>query len=781
MSREIIRVSVRSFVEFLLRSGDIDNRRGNIRSQDAMLLGSRIHRKIQASMGPDYRSEVFLKIERAEEDYDFLLEGRADGIYTEDGNVIVDEIKGVFLEIKEMEEPIRVHIAQAKCYAYMYSQIYDLDEIYVQLTYCNMDTEEIVRFREGFKKEELLDWFNLLCEEFRKWMVFKRDARCERNKSIESLNFPYPYRDGQDQLVKDVYRSILRQKTLFIEAPTGVGKTISTIFPSVKAIGQGLGEQIFYLTAKTITRTAAEQCYQLLLNEGLKARVITITAKDKVCPLEERLCNPEDCPYSKGYYDRVNDAVYEFINQEGIYDRDTIKDYALSHDLCPFEFSLDLSLWCDGIICDYNYVFDPNVYLKRFFEDGIKGDYIFLVDEAHNMVDRGRDMYSAILYKEDFLTAKNVFKNYDKKIATRLDKANKMMLAYKRECDSYKIISEFNSFHFAMIGLMNALETFHKKNPRIDLGDFYSDFYLRLRHFVNMAEIMEDDYEVYTEHDSEGRFLIRLFCIETAKKLEQRITLSKSTVFFSATLLPVNYYKEMLTTNEDNYAVYAKTAFKPEQSRVFLATDVSSKYNRRNKSEYQRYADYILKTIESRAGNYMVFFPSYVFMRAVSEEFLTPKGYEMIVQDNNMSEEEREDFLNNFTEDSKILAFCVMGGIFSEGIDLKEDRLIGSIIVGTGLPQISNEREILKKHYDDHGKSGFDHAFRYPGMNKVMQAAGRVIRTERDRGVILLLDERFNHKENRELFPLEWKSIEKCTIETLSEQLRKFWEDDIIS
>ncbi|MBE5902603.1 MAG: ATP-dependent DNA helicase [Lachnospiraceae bacterium] len=774
-----IRVSVRNFVEFLLRSGDIDERRGSARITDAMLMGSRIHRKIQQSMGGDYRAEVPLKMSFMEEEYEFCLEGRADGIFSSEEVTVIDEIKGMYADVESMAEPIEVHLAQAKCYAYLYAMDSYEEKMGVQLTYCNLDTEGVKRFYQEYTTKELEDWFLGLYREYKKWVDYRMEARKIRQASIKKLSFPYPYRDGQERLVKDVYLSILRKKVLFVEAPTGVGKTLCTVFPAVKAVGEELSEQIFYLTAKTITRTAAAEAFSLLMEKGYRARVLLITAKDKVCPLEERACNPEDCPYAKGYFDRVNDAVFDFLKEEGIFDRDRILSFAEERKLCPFEFSLDVSLWCDAIICDYNYVFDPNVYLKRFFNDGISGDYLFLVDEAHNLIDRGREMYSAVLYKESFLEVKRLMAPHSKRVCRALDKCNKQLLEYKRECETAMELDSYAPFFFSLMQLSGELERFLKENPRFDGGEAFSELYLSLRHFLNMNDIMDEGFTVYVRHDEEGRFFIKLYCMDTANVMEERLKLARSTVFFSATLLPISYYKQMLTTSPEPYAVYAKTCFSKEQSRILVASDVSSRYTRRNRSEFLRIAEYIKTMAKAKTGNYMVFFPSYRFLDQVFEVLAEEElPFEILVQGGSMTEEDREEFLGQFKEnpEKSLVGFCVMGGIFSEGINLIGERLIGAILVGTGLPLISDEREILKRHYEESGRNGFDYAFRFPGMNKVLQSAGRVIRTQNDRGVILLLDERFLHRDYQELFPLEWENRTRVTLSTVGKELEDFWQ-----
>lgn len=778
---EQIKISVRNLVEFVLRSGDIDNRRGKSGQKEAMQEGSRIHRKIQRRMGASYQLEVPLKVEIQEEKYQLIVEGRADGIIIEETGVTIDEIKGVYLDIHTLEAPIEIHLAQAKCYAYIFALKEELQEINVQMTYCNLDTEEIRRFKETFSFEEISMWFSDVIKRYEKWAEFQYEARIERNESIAGLEFPYPYREGQKELAAGVYRTIKREKNLFIQAPTGTGKTITTVFPAVKAVGEELADKIFYLTAKTITRTVAKEAFDILRQQGYLGRVITITAKEKLCLCEEMDCNPVHCPYAQGHYDRVNDAVFDLINKERDITREVLIGQAEAFRVCPFEMCLDTALWVDNIICDYNYVFDPNVYLKRFFAEGVRGDYLFLIDEAHNLVERGREMYSAVLYKEDFLKVKKIMREYSRKCVKALEKCNGHLLELKRQCENYEILDNIGALIFALMQLGAALEEFFLKDISFPEKKEVQDFYLELRHFLNMYERVDENYVVYTEHEADGRFKLKLYCVDTAVNLQECLDKGKSTIFFSATLLPIQYYKKLLSTREDNYAVYAKTVFSQEQRLLVIGTDVSSKYTRRNESEFAKIARYIYETAQGKRGNYMAFFPSYKMMEQVLEKFYALNLGEMdcVVQETGMREQEREEFLECFrTErENTLVGFCVMGGIFSEGIDLKNEALIGAVIVGTGLPQVSNEREILKNYYDKRYSAGFDYAFRYPGMNKVLQSAGRVIRTMEDKGVIVLLDERFLQREYLKMFPREWENYETVTVESVREKVKKFWSE----
>ena len=776
-----IRLSVRAFVEFLLRSGDLDNRRNAFADKEAMQKGSRIHRKIQKAMPVGYRAEVPLIYEKEYDEFTLRIEGRADGIWTEPEGVTIDEIKGIYMDLEQLTAPIPVHLAQAKCYAYIYSLQNHLETIAVQMTYCNLDSEEKKYFRETYTQNELDLWFSGLVDEYYKWAKFQYDWRQIRNRSMQGLEFPFPYRDGQRELVQGIYRTILRKKQLFVQAPTGIGKTMCTVFPSVRAVGEGLAEQIFYLTAKTIARTVAEEAFQILKARGLKYKVITITAKEKLCICDEAECNPQHCPRAKGHFDRVNDAVFEILNQEDIYTRERLLEHSEKWQVCPYEMCLDIASWCDAVICDYNYVFDPDVKLKRFFGEGVKGEYLFLIDEAHNLVDRGRDIFSAALYKEDFLAMKRIAKLFDKKLEGLTDRCNKKLLEYKRECDGCRVMESISDFVLPLLGLMSELETCLETLRDEELRRQVLEFYFQVRSFLMIYELVDENYVIYAQHEEDGRFKIKLFCVNPAANIQECLDRGRSTVFFSATLLPVQYYKKLLSTREDDYAVYVDSPFCQEKRCLILCRDVSSRYTRRNETEYRKIAAYIHAAASAKAGNYMAFFPSYRLMEDVLSVYRSEfagENVEILVQGTGMTEVQREEFLGKFQEknDRSLVGFCVMGGIFSEGIDLAGEKLIGAVVIGTGIPQIGQERELLKEFYDKKGENGFDYAYRFPGMNKVLQSAGRVIRTREDVGVILLLDDRFCTREYEMLFPREWAERTTATLPAVPGILQSFWE-----
>lgn len=788
MEKPIVRISVRNLVEFILRNGDLVSGSGTS-DKEAMLKGSRLHRKIQKQMGSHYQPEVSLKKDTEYDDLILRVEGRADGIFLQDEQFCIDEIKGVYKKLELMEEPVLVHRAQALCYAWIYLDAHDLEKIDIQMTYAHLDTEVIKRFRETLTRAELKQWYEELTDSYHKWLAYQIEWRKKRNESMENLEFPFAYRKGQRKMVSGIYHAISKKEQIFIQAPTGVGKTMSAVFPAVRAIGQGMAETVFYLTARTITRTVAQDAFEILRDRGLLFKVVTITAKEKLCFCDKPECDPEKCPYAKGHYDRINDAVYELWTTEQSFDREILLRHAQKWQVCPFEMSLDLAIWMDGVICDYNYVFDPNVCLKRFFGENVSGNYLFLIDEAHNLVDRGREMYSASICLNDVIETRKFVKPYSQKLWKKLGKVKKQMEELRQNCGEWKVEENAGVLPISLLSVQGELDQFLEESPAQEVVDGILDFYFEVRDFLNISELVDDNYVVYTAFDENGRFYMKLFCVNPAENLQKCLDKGNSTVFFSATLLPLQYYRKMLSTRSENFGMYVESPFEQKKRCLMICRDVSSKYTRRGYEEYRKIAEYIARMSWQKKGNYMVFFPSYRLMEDVYQVYqdeFSVSWVRCISQHASMTELEREEFLEEFTEETEetLVGFCVMGGIFSEGIDLIGDRLIGAAVVGTGLPQVNCEREILKGYYDEKGEQGFDYAYRYPGMNKVLQAAGRVIRTKEDTGAILLMDERFLNRDYRNLFPREWNDACTCTLGNVEKHLQAFWdvseENDII-
>ena len=778
MEKETAHISVRSLVEFILRNGDLDERGGSM-DRDAMQKGSRLHRKIQKSMGSGYQAEVPLKKEIEYDDLILVVEGRADGIFESEGLPWIDEIKGLVSGFAKLSGPVPVHLAQAKCYAMIHGENIGAERIGVQMTYGDLETEETIRFREEYDLEELKQWFRKLADAWHRWEAWHLAWKKERNASALSLEFPFSYREGQRKVVGAVYHAIGSRRQLFLQAPTGIGKTISTVFPAVRCLGEGKGEMIFYLTAKTITRTVAEEAFSILTDKGLRFKSITLTAKEKICLCEEMECNPDRCPYAKGHFDRVNEAVFDLLQQEGRYERDKLQEQANRFMVCPFELGLDLAVWMDAVICDYNYVFDPNVYLKRFFADTGNSGAVFLIDEAHNLVDRSREMYSAMFTRSDLLEMRRKTKGRFSSLYKALGKVNTCMLELEKQEGESQVLSGPGILPVHLLKVQGEMDRILEEIPRNPFTEEMLDFYFTVRDFLNTSDLLDDHYVVYTDRESDGKIRIHLFCVDPAHLLQERLDKGYAAILFSATFFPLSYYRSLLSTREDDYGLAVSSPF-PQENRCILAGgDVSTRYTRRNYEEYRKIASYIARALWKKQGNYMVFFPSYRMLedvRAVYEEEFSVGWVEVISQRQDMTETDREEFLRRFEKNEKTLAaFCIMGGIFSEGIDLTGEKLIGAIIVGAGLPQVGVEREILKEYYDGKGKDGFTYAYRMPGMNKVLQAAGRVIRTREDTGMILLLDDRFLRKEYYDLFPADWSTRKGCLLQNVEKQLETFW------
>ncbi|MDY3002450.1 MAG: ATP-dependent DNA helicase [Romboutsia timonensis] len=754
---KIIKISIRNLVEFIMRHGSIDNR---YTSSIKAIEGIRGHQRVQKSYGDNYTAEVPLKYTLTYEDLEIMVEGRADGILIEDEKTIIDEIKTTTKDLLLIDENTNpLHWAQAKCYGYIYSMQNELDNIDIQITYYNIDTKSTRILRQSYTLKELEEFFFWLIDEYKSWAQLESDWVNKRNESIKKLKFPFEnYRPGQRELAVRVYKSITDSKKCFAQAPTGTGKTISTLFPAIKAMGEDKTSKIFYLTAKTITREVAQNTISLMRKKDLNLKAVTITAKEKICKMEEVNCNPEYCPYANGYFDRINNSLKDILAKYNDYSKDNIEKISEEYMLCPFELSLDLTNLSDVIICDYNYVFDPRVYLKRFF-DTKTTDYTFLIDEAHNLVDRAREMYSATLNEEKFVKVKKLISKKDKRI-TRVIK--EIQSYFEDKLEDLTTLDENDLVESeAPLELCEILSSFIKfvdeylartNEENEELMDLYFDVYS----FLSISDFYDKNYTTIYTKNFNG-MTIKIYCVNPQKVIEEKMKKAKSNIIFSATLIPMDYFMKMYSYDEEDFIINLKSPFDVKNRLLMIGDNVATTYNKRFETS-EDIASYIANCVQAKKGNYMVFFPSYKYMDLVFDKM--KENYPNIntsIQESNMSEEEKEEFLSMFDEDNKEthVGFCVLGGHFSEGIDLTNDKLIGVIIVGVGMPQIGIERDIIKDHMKDSNK-GFDYAYVYPGMIKVLQAAGRCIRTDDDKGVILLLDKRYSQRIYQSLFPYEW-------------------------
>ena len=833
-----IRLAVRQLVEFLLQTGDIDSRFAGF---DRANEGARIHRKLQKQAGEGYRAEVFLSGSRELDGIRCTVEGRADGIFTDgEGRAVIDEIKSTTVPAEEITGEMNpCHWAQGMVYAALYTAQEDLAEAAVRLTYYQVDDDKTFYFTRQFSRAELEEFLLGLLRQYLPWARRQLDWNAARTACLRAMRFPYPgYRPGQRALAGEVYRACKTGREagkggfrLFCQAPTGTGKTMSALFPAMKAMGEGDGEKIFYFTARTTARAAAEDAVSLLrqANSGLAFRAVTLTAKEKVCLCKNEagrpVCMPEVCPFAKGYYDRRKDALAFLLDGGGQLDRPAIEAAARQFTVCPFELGLDLSDWSDLVIGDYNYLFDPTVHLRRFFE--LAGDWVFLIDEAHNLPDRAREMYSAAFAKSSLTEAKRALLRSKSALKRQLLRADRELLALRRAVEALAprqrggpasgadappqpeqlgfwdaapdetksapspalpapLYAQDGTVFFRELppaavrplhSLLPALQDWLEQEPDHPAHEQLLDLYFSLHDLLRAAE-RYDEHSV-TQLTARGSELtIRLLCLDPSAFVDESLASGRTAVLFSATLVPPGYYKKVLGCAGAR-AVALESPFPPEHLGLYCLPGISTRYRHREAS-VGAVSDALAALARGRVGNYLAFFPSYAYLRAVWADFTARyPGIRTAAQESGLDEAGRAAFLARFAPDpaETLLGFGVLGGVFGEGVDLVGSRLIGCAIVGVGLPQVSPRQEMLRRYFDEKDGSGFDCAYRFPGMNKVLQAAGRVIRTESDRGVVLLLDDRFAQEGYRRLFPRHWAHLRYLPgTQALENELARFWD-----
>lgn len=781
---EPVRIGIRQLVEFMLRTGSIDSR---FTGFDRANEGARIHRRLQKAAGPGYAAEVALRAEREAGGIRFLLEGRADGVFTdENGVTVVDEIKTTTVPGEAICADMQpVHWAQGQVYAAILAADEGLSEVKVRLTYYQVDEEKAFYFTRSFTAAELEEFLQKLLSDYAPWARRAAEWKLLRDESLQALAFPYPsYRTGQRAMAGAVYKTCKQGGRLLCQAPTGIGKTMSVLFAALKAMGGGYGGRVFYLTARTTAREAAENALARLrlAGGGPRLRSVSLTAKDKVCLCEKRECTPEHCPYANGYFDRIKTALSDALDEADSYTRPVLEALAKKHTVCPFELGLDLSLWCDVIVGDYNYLFDPVVRLARFFEGGKSGEEpLFLVDEAHNLPARAREMYSAGLEKSRLLAAKRALGKQKSRAKTALNRVNEAFLAWQKTLadapgHTLFIKEAQESFNRLLARAASPLEDWLDEHRQGEAHDTVLDAYFALRGYLRTAEWYDERY--VTQIAAFGREVrVQQLCLDPSRFVDASLAIGRAAVLFSATLAPPGYYKDLLGC-QDALAAALPSPFAAEHFGLFCAGDVSTRYQNRAAS-LGRVAEYLHTLAAGRAGNYLAFFPSYAYLEQAYQRFCEDwPEMDTARQTPGMTEEQRAEFLARFAERPArpLLGFAVLGGVFGEGVDLAGSRLIGAAVVGVGLPQVNPLQELLRDYFEETRGSGFAYAYQYPGMNKVLQAAGRVIRTAEDRGAVLLLDERFCRGDYRALFPAHWSHCKTVySPGTLEGELAAFW------
>ncbi|MBQ7641362.1 MAG: ATP-dependent DNA helicase [Acholeplasmatales bacterium] len=766
------KIGVRDLAYFIHQSGDLTT---EFFTNHDMLAGSRAHDYLQSNYSEKDKAEYYIKREIEYLGKKYILDGYIDGVLNEDETIIIEEIKSTTKDLDEITiEYHQEHLAQAKIYAYLYALENNMELINIRLTYISIVDYDVKSFDMIAKIYDLEDFTLNTLEQYISWLNMLENSKNLREETIETIKFPFESeRPGQRTLMKATYQALTNKEILYCIAPTGIGKTMATMFSALKTLKEN--DKLFYLTAKGSGKNAPLDAIRILSKKGLKIKAIDITAKKKICNAKMGHCNPDECPFTKDYFSKLNQATKEIFDNYDIFSEDVILDITNKYKMCAFEFSLYLSYFCDIVIADYNYAFDPSAHLIRYFEDDSYKPKV-LVDEAHNLVDRSKDMYSAMINEVDIRVLRAKLNGYKPSIRNDCNKALEILDSYREYLTTNTTLFETsmnNDLNVILRNLFQKCDQIFEENKKIKDKDIALESYFKIMDFLNISEVYSETHRMIIKL-IDDQISINYFCLDASKFILETINNSiHGIVFFSATLYPIEYHANLITAGEGKY-LELESPFDPNNLDIIINSKISTKYKNRIDS-----IDSIIEAIEivtkSKSGNYIVFFPSYAYMNMVIEQITEPE-YEMIIQKNNLSEIEKNDIINKFktTTNTKV-GFFVMGGVFSEGIDYIGDALSGVIIVGVGLPLICDENNLLKEYYENIYQNGFNYAYTYPGFTKVIQAVGRVIRDYNDKGIALLMDERFMYNEYQSLMPRHWKNRKVITnMYMLKKELKEF-------
>jgi DNA excision repair protein ERCC-2 len=773
--KPLVRIAVRALVEHVLRSGDLVHAfMGPNRALEAI----RIHQRIQNSRPTGYRAEVPVAARIETDALTLEVSGRIDGLFEGPDGTAIEEIKTTLRSpAEEAADERPLHWGQVRTYAAIWARQHDLAQVEVRLTLVHAASGEVQTLARDCPRQELDAFFDGLVARYLAWAEEVSGWQALRDGSLRNLAFPYGrFREGQRSMSVAVYRTLRRGGQLLVQAPTGIGKTMAALFPAVKALPEAGGGRLFYLTARTTGKGVAEAALAELRRAGARLKALTLTAKERLCPCPEAACSAEECPYARGYHDRVGEALRALFRHEAL-TRQVVSEAALAHRVCPFELSLELSCWMDVVIGDYNYAFDPQVFLRRHFaEEGAV--HSLLVDEAHNLVDRAREMFSARLARAPLMALRRALKSEQPALWRSLGDITGVLLRWRRRCEAQEGLHA-QTQPPEEIGA--PLRRFQKKaelwlaqnRPAPYRADLL-ERYFEAGAFLRVLEGYDSAYATLGQA-SGADLALKLFCLDPAFQMRQALQRCRAAVLFSATLTPLPYFRAILGCDADAGSLALPSPFPPGNLGLFLSPAVSTLFRHRERTA-GRLAEELLCLVRQRKGNYLLYFPSYAYLERVHRLFSRQAPeIETLVQVSEMGEAAREAFVGRFAADNAatLVGFAVMGGVFGEGIDLVGERLCGAAIVGVGLPAVCLERDLIREHFG--GAYGFACAYLYPGINRVLQAAGRVIRSECDRGVVLLIDGRFGLRRYRALLPGPWAPRRVTSPAMLAGALRRFW------
>ncbi|MDY4823157.1 MAG: ATP-dependent DNA helicase [Candidatus Onthovivens sp.] len=780
-------LSVHQIVDFLFRSGDIDDR---IYNTSSMLEGTRLHKFYQDRQGNNYLKEYYLKYIFYVDDYELIVDGRSDGIIL--GPIVtIEEIKTTVDDLDHFfKENEMWHLAQAEFYAYIYAKTNNLNKINISLMYFSQNKKDrlkkLYNYDFDILEQKIYRYLNDYLS-YQKTFLIKESLRDE---SLKNLSFPFPFiRNGQNELIESTIECVLNHTSNFVEASTGIGKTISTLYGSLCLMKDKRIDKIFYSTPKNSGFLSAINALNIFKNKDVRLTSVEIIAKDKACLNKKRIgkCNPDECKFTIGYYDKLKEVIKEIVLNNDIIDANLIKKYAIKYKMCPFELSLDLSLLADVIISDYNYIFDPISQLKRYFESPDKQyKMIALIDEAHNMVNRSVDMFSAILSSSSFFKALTDLKKIRNKQIMKIYNSLEEYFNYYLEFDFSEqkefILDSLNiDFVLRLKKYNEEIKKYrlkHKKFKSENVDNFNRDLYRFLLIYDYYIKY-KDQYKLFIRSEKEDEITLNMMCLDASKFIVSSLNHFEGSIFFSATLSPIDYYINLIVNNNNNVKTLSlPSPFKKENFKVLVDNSTSFIYKDRLLT-IDKIKEYILTFSKKRKGNYMVFCPSYKYLETL-KLVLKDDDLNIIYQEKNMTNVSKDLFLSEFKEkvNKTTVGVVVLGGIFSEGIDLVGDRLNGVIILGIGLPSISFENELKKEYYNSLSYNGFEYAYINVGINKITQALGRLIRSENDKGIALLIDYRYKNKTYIPLFNDKWSNhkVIKNKYE-LEDELDKFYKN----
>ena len=777
-------LSVRDLVAFLLPTGDLS---GGFFSPQRSVAGTRAHQQVQKSRPASYEPEVTVSHTASIRNYCIQISGRIDGIFHDKGGDVLEEIKSTTRDLSSLETRQNDHHwAQLKIYAYMHAEHHGLGKIGTCLTYVQLETNAILEIRKTFDFTVLELFFNELVGRFADHADERRNWQETRDRSIRDLAFPFPeYRKGQREMAVQVFRAVREKHQLLAQAPTGIGKTMAAVFPAIKAFGDSLVDRMFYLAARSTGKKVAEEAMAALQRQGLRFRCLVLTAKEKICFNPGAACNGDECEFARGYYDRINETLTYALKSD-LLNRHFVESTAWQHRVCPFELSLDLSLSADCIICDYNYAFDPQAYLRRFFQI-VEEEYLFLVDEAHNLVDRARGMFSARINRDQFAEIYRELAGRLPQLSQPLENQLAWMDA-KREAHAREAFYSSTELPDDLLPLLQQIvresDAWLSLNTRAPFREAILDLYFTCSRFLKVAELFNEQYAVCYDFSQSSAapdqdLVVNLFCIDPSRQLQERLQKVRSAVFFSATLTPMDYFREIFGCDASARELILSSPFPKHNFSLTIANSISTFFKEREETK-DRLAQAIFTFVSGKTGNYLIFFPSYEYLMKIHAVF--PKNepeMDVVLQSPGMGERERETFIEQFSKENQStrVGFAVLGGVFGEGIDLVGDRLAGAVVVSVGMPPPTPERELIKAYFEESRSAGWEFAYVFPGFNRVLQASGRVIRTEKDRGAVLLVDRRYSYARYRSMFPAEWHPAYIKRKGDLEKVLDAFWKN----